>query len=191
MQPHADSHARLLAAHADMAAGRYESARVAFEDLASRGEMQALLYLGWMHERGLGGKVDESRAASYYQALCDTGDPVGCYHAASLKFRRRDVSGALELYSRAAVAGHPSAAYWASAILSGEGGYSRDPERATYFLTKAASLGHVFACRDLAKQRLQVAGSVRGKALALLEYCWAVLKGFSILAKNMDDPRVR
>ncbi len=77
--------------------------------------------------------------------LCVT--PVtqwGCYHAASLKFRRRDIAGALELYVRAAEAGHPSAAYWASAIYDGEGDYARDPERATYYLVKAAECGHVF-----------------------------------------------
>ena len=186
-----DNYARLLAAHAEMSAGRYGAARAALEQLVSVGEHQALLYLGWMHERGLGSPVDEARAAACYQTVCDTGDQWGCYHAAYLKFRRRDIAGALELYVRAAEAGHPSAAYWASAIYDGEGGYACDPERATYYLVKAAECGHVFARRDLAKQRMRQPGRIRCRAFAALQYSWEVLKGFPIIAKDADDPRVR
>jgi len=186
-----DHHGRLLAAHADMTAGRYDAARAALEQLVSQGEQQALLYLGWMHERGLGGPVDEVQAAACYRSLCDRGDPVACYHAASLKFRRSDIGGALDLYVRAADAGHPSAAYWASAIYSGGRGHARDPVRATRYLAKAAEHGHAFARRDLAKQRMHESGPIHSRILAAFQYSCAVLKGFTIIAKDADDPRVR
>ena len=133
-----DNQSRLRAAHADMTAGRYGEARAAFEQLESEGEQQALLYLGWMHEQGLGGPVDAAQALACYRTLCGTGDSVACYHAASLEFRHGNSAQALDLFLRAADAGHPSAAYWAAALYGGEGGHARDPERETHYLHQAA-----------------------------------------------------
>lgn len=186
-----DNHARVLAAYGDMTAGRYDIARRKLEELASSGEHKALLYLGWMHEQGLGAPADEQRAAACYQALCDSGDAVGCYYSASLKFRRGNIAEALELYVRAADAGHPSAAYWASVIYSGEGGHAADEERALYYLARAAEHGHAFARRDLARQRMRQPGPIHSRALAALQYLGALFKGLVVVVKDADDPRVR
>ena len=184
-------HKRLMAAYADMNAGRYDAARAALESLVSEGEMRALLYLGWIYERGLGNAVDEQKAANCYRALCARNDPDACYHAASLMFRRGDTLGALELHVQAADMGHPSAAYWASAILDGEGGLQPDPQRSARYLKLAADCGHMFARRDLAKQQFRAGRGLWEKVLALVKYLSAVLRGFALLAKNTDDPRVR
>jgi TPR repeat protein len=188
---HSDNYNRLLGAYDDMSAGRYDVAHEKFEQLASVGEEKALLYLGWMYEQGLGCSVDEKQADVYYKKLCDMGDDSACYHSASLKFRHNDIPGALALFERAAESGHPSAAYWASAIYSGEGGYIQDSERATYYLEIAANLGHAFAKRDIAKKRVHEADQVYSKVIAVFQYLWCLLKGIAVIGKDADDLRVR
>jgi TPR repeat protein len=184
-------HKRLMAAYADMNAGRYDAARAALESLVSEGETRAILYLGWMYERGLGIAVDEQKAADCYRSLCARNDPDACYYAASLMFRRGNTPGALESYVRAADMGHPSAAYWASAILGGEGGLPPDPHQSAKYLKLAAGRGHMFARRDLAKQQVHAGRGLWNKVLASVKYLSAVLHGFALIAKNADDPRVR
>jgi TPR repeat protein len=184
-------HKRLMAAYADMSAGRFDAARATLASLVSEGETRALLYLGWMHERGLGNAVDEQKAADCYSTLCAQNDPDACYYAASLMFRRGDIPGALESYVRAADMGHPSAAYWASAIFDGDGGLQPDPQQSAKYLKLAAESGHMFARRDLAKQQVRTGRGLWDKILASVKYMSALLRGLALLAKNADDPRVR
>lgn len=186
-----DNHARLQSAYADMSAGRYAEAREALERLVQEGERRASLYLGWMYEQGLGVPVNENQAATHYELLAHANDPEGSYYAASLKLKRGDAAGALAGFVLAAAAGNPSAAYWASAIYSGEKGFPVDVTKATAYLTKAASLGHVFAQRDLAKQRVRESKSMLAKAEAMLSYIGAKLKGLAMIVRNTHDPRVR
>ena len=182
---------RLAAAYADMITGRHEQAHAALTDLLAKGESGSLTYLGWMYERGLGVATDEEHAADMYRRACEQGNMLGCFYWASLKFRRGDVVGALESYVRAADAGHPSAAYWASAIYEGEGGYPANPSLARHYLGLAAERGHVFAQRDLAKQQLFDSSSLMAKASAMLRYLQALLKGLAMIIRNAEDPRVR
>jgi TPR repeat protein len=186
-----DNHARLLKAYADMNAGRYAEAKAALERLLKDGERQASLYLGWMYEQGLGVPVNEDQAANHYETLSREKDPDGSYYAASLRLKRGDAAGALAGFLLAAEAGNPSAAYWASAIYSGQKGFPVDAAKATAYLTKAASLGHVFAQRDLAKQRLRESKGMPAKAGAMLSYVGAKLRGLAMITKGTHDPRVR
>jgi TPR repeat protein len=186
-----DNHARLLNAYADMNAGRYAEAKEALERLLKDGERRAALYLGWMYERGLGVPVNENHAANHFEMLARENDPEGSYYAASLRLKRGDAAGALAGFVLAAEAGNASAAYWASAIYGGEKGFPVDAAKAAAYLTKAASLGHVFAQRDLAKQRLRESKSMPAKTEAMLSYIGAKLKGLAMIAKNTHDPRVR
>lgn len=183
--------ARLMSAYADLNAGRHDEARAALDALAAAGEQRAFLYLGWIHERGLGTNIDEARAAACYLQLCDEGDADACFYAGSLNFRRRRMAEALNLYVRAAKAGHPSAAYWASAIYGGEGNTVVQPALADEYLRLAAANGHVFAKRDLAKQLMTETRSPFGKISAATKYASAILRGIALLARNADDPRVR
>lgn len=182
---------RLTAAYDDMTAGRYAAAHAAFAALAAGGELLGHTYLGWMYERGLGVAVDENRARDLYRLACDGGEPIACYYGASLKYRRGDAAGALEMFVRAADVGHASAAYWAYVICRGGRGFPADPVRASEYLRLAASRGHVFAQRDWAKLQIRAQSSLLAKASALLQYARALVKGVAIAMRNADDSRVR
>lgn len=186
-----NNHARILKAYADMNAGKYTEAKAALERLLKEGDQQASLYLGWIYEQGLGVPVNEDQAARHYEMLAREKDPDGSYYAASLKLKHGDAVGALTGFLLAAEAGNPSAAYWASAIYSGEKGFPADADKAAMYLAKAASLGHVFAQRDLARQRLGESKSMPTKAGALLSYIGAKIRGMALIAKNTHDLRVR
>jgi TPR repeat protein len=186
-----DSHKRFLGAYEQMNAGRYIEARAAFEQLLSEGEQRALIYLGWMDEQGLGGTADELRAAARYKVFSDQGDPVACYYLASLKLKQADVQGALPLFLLAANAGHPSAAYWASAIYDGEYGEGADCIKAATYLARAAELGHIFAQRDLAAKRMRESSSFISRAKGAIDYVGAKLRGLVLIIRDANDPRIR
>lgn len=187
----ADRHARLAGAHAAMSRGDHTNARQAFEQLVSEGDKQALLYLAWMDERGMGAPADVERAGARYAELAKAGDPLGAYYLASLKLRAGDAATALELFKVSAEAGNSSGAYWVSAIYGGEGHFPKNTELEERYLLRAAELGHVFAQRDIARRMIGRASNPFQKAVRNFLYQIAKLRGFALIALNANDFRVR
>jgi len=185
------NHDRLMSAYADMNAGRYEKARQTFNQLADAGEQQALVYLGWMDEQGFGGSANEQQAELRYKRLADSGDHVASYYYGALKLRQGSLSEALVAFVGAAEGGHPSAAYWASALYGGENGFPRNREKEIFYLKQAASFGHVYARRDLAKMQVTEAKSLGAKVKSLCVYFFEKMKGVYLISRNQHDPRVR
>lgn len=186
-----ENHSRLLTAHGDLIAGRYDAARSVFEELATIGDAQALLYLGSMYERGLGVPVDDAIAADFYKRSCDSGNLTSCFFLGMLKYRSRDIEGALRWYRIAAEAGHPAAAYWIAQIYGDPSNLFTDQAEALRYLKMADRGGHAFAARDLAKKRMRTSGSIISKLFACAHYIKAIVKGMFIIAKDTDDPRVQ
>ncbi|RSZ59339.1 sel1 repeat family protein [Massilia atriviolacea] len=186
-----EKNSRLLKAHADLLAGRYDAARAVFEELGALGDDRALLYLGSMHERGLGGPVDEVRAAALFKKSCDGGNSTSCFFLGMLQYRNRDLAAALESYCLAAAAGHPAAAYWIAQIYGDTSHAIADNVEEMRYLEIADRGGHAFAARDLAKKRMHASGSIMSKLLARAQYINAIIKGIMIIARDADDPRVQ
>ncbi len=186
-----ENYSRLLAAHVDLEAGRYDTARAQFEELGALGDEQALMYLGSMHERGLGGSIDEAAAAACYRKSCDAGNATSCFFLGLLKFRNGDFESALEPYRTAADAGHPAAAYWIAQIYGDRTNPRADQVKETHYLEIAVRGGHAFAARDLAKARMRKSGSIISKVHAFGQYLIAIIRGIVIIARNADDPRVQ
>lgn len=185
------NHSLLMNAYADMNAGRYEKARQTFSQLADAGEHQALVYLGWMDEQGLGGLPNEQQAELRYKSSAESGDCIASYYYGCLKLKQGALDEALVLFSSAAENGHPSAAYWVSALYGGEKGYPKNREMEIIYLEKAASLGHVYARRDIARNRIRESNYFIERLWNRLRYFSEKLKGIYLTAKNHQDPRVR
>ena len=182
---------RLSQAYADMQGGREEKAREAFERLAREGDLQAEFYLAWMDENGWAGPKDETCAAERYRVLADNGNDLASYHLASLRFRQGDAERALPYFLRASNSGNASATYWASAIYGGAGGFPANLELEHSYLVRASKLGHMFARRDLARQRMQNAKGLSQWILAAFAYWYVKAAGMVFVARNVNDLRVR
>jgi len=186
-----ENYDRLLAAYENLEAGRYDAARAEFEALGALGEHQALLYLGSMYERGLGVEIDQAAAAAFYGTSCAAGNTKSCFFLGLLKFRNGDFEGALGPYRIAADAGHPAAAYWIAQIYGDIKNPRFDKNQKIHYLKIASKRGHVFATRDLAKINILESKSLFSKLVAFSSYLKSILKGFFIILRDADDPRVQ
>jgi len=166
---------------------KYIEARRDYEIAVRDGFTEASVQLGWLWEEGLGGARDTERAKYFYQQAIDKGEVVlGSYYLASLLMKQEGSQRAADLFRAAANGGHASAAYWLYIIESerGEASVWRS-------LEVAAALGHEFARRDLARQRMRNATSLLNWFGGLGSYFMAKVRGLLIILSNPNDPRVR
>lgn len=173
----------------ELDAENYESARSLLQTLSSNKEAQ--LQLAYLYQQGLGGPPDPEKAREIYKSLADAGDPQGMYYLASLLLESRQLSEAARYFERAAELDHVSGSYWAAALYDGLYGHPRDEEKYQRFIKKAASLGHLFAMRDLARADMKHTKNWIVWGEAFLRYLSVKIKGFYIAIRNPHDLRLR
>ncbi len=109
-------HAEMLGnarAEVDFSQGRYESARVLWQQLSDQGNAQAMVSLARMYQEGTGVTVDVERAFNFLEIAAAQGEPRALYHL-SLAFAtgngtRPSQQKADDSLRRAAIAGLPEA----------------------------------------------------------------------------------
>ena len=156
-----------------LAKNEHRVARDAFERAVSEGTgNSALIHLGWLLEQGLGGAQDVSRAMTLYRQALDAGaaEPAGlaAYHLGLLLMKQGESKECVALLQPAADAGNPSAAYWLY-IHYTDAGDSVSATLADEALQRAATLGHAYALRDLARRRMRSNVGLFGKLKAVLD----------------------
>jgi tetratricopeptide (TPR) repeat protein len=171
--------------------GNYADALSSFDLLARRGSLQANVYLGWMHQKGFGTRVDLKTAEGSYRVAASSGFVLGQYYLANLLRLSGNLSEALEWYEKAAAQRHSSASYWASVMYREGDGTSPDKTKSEKYLAVAASLGHYFAERDLARNRLRSAKTIVEVFQGLLAYIRAVIRGSIAAIRNPDETQLR
>jgi TPR repeat protein len=72
------------------------------EAASGKGAARAMVWLGWMRERGLGAPVDVERANELFEMAAERGEFLGCVFLARLLVARGDGGGALRWYREAA-----------------------------------------------------------------------------------------
>ena len=171
-------------------AADYSRAKELFE-MAAPENVRAHLYLGWMYAEGLGVNQNSAKSEYHYRCLSDANDADGKYYLAALFQKKGDLQRAVALYEEAAALDHVSGAYWAYA-LNGERASEPDcTEKANFYLRKAATLGHLFAQRDLAIQQVKASSNVLQKIRQYFLYLKLQIKGLALVMRNSQDPRVR
>ena len=178
-------------AHECLSRGDYADALRSFAALARQGVPQANVYFGWMYQKGLGIKVDLEMAEKCYRPAASTGLVLGQYYLASLLRLKGSLSEALEWYEKAAAQQHSSANYWASVMYREGDGTKPDKTKSERYLMTAASLGHCFAERDLARDSLRSAKTIIESLRALFSYVRAVIRGSIAAVRNPDDMQLR
>jgi TPR repeat protein len=173
----------------------HSAAREAFERAVREGTGDsALIHLGWLLEQGLGGTQDVSRAMMLYRQALEAGAPepagLAAYHLGLLLMKQGDSIESSALLQRAADAGNPSAAYWLYASYT-DAGDPASTRLADQALQRAATLGHAYALRDLARRRMRSNTGFFSKFKALLDYWKAKATGVALTIRNVDDWRVR
>jgi TPR repeat protein len=120
--------------------------------------------LAWMHEKGLGVRVDYAAARQLYLAALGGGNQQA-YGNLERLFAAGLGSPSIEEYRAGAEAGIPSAQYGLGMIYAKGAGVPRDERLAAGWLRKAASQGHAEARKEAAELYYQMGEDFEAAAL--------------------------
>lgn len=167
---------------ADPAARNEAEAHRLFREAADLGHVRAIVWLGWIHEKGLCGVApDRNRAVSFYGAAADRGDAEAAFFLANVKIASartpEEKADAVKWYRLAADRGDARAVRQLGWLhQSGQLGPA-DLALALSYYEKAASLGNADAQNDLGHLYLNGIGVPRDDARALSHFRIAADKG--------------
>lgn len=139
-------------AHADMAAGiaaykagDFATALKEFKPLASKGNADAQVNLGFLYARGQGVTVDYKEAASWYRKAAEQGQADAQFNLGSLHYDglgvKRDYAQAAQWYTKAAEQGQIDAQYNLGLMYATGQGVPESLVQAHKWLSIAAALG--------------------------------------------------
>lgn len=171
-----------------MARNEYSTARSAFERaLNEEGANEVAIHLGRLLEQGLGGDKDIPGAMRLYRlALESESVSLAAYHLGLLLMKCGHQREAARLLQTSADSSNPSAAYWLYVFCS----ESNDVESlaiSDQHLSRAAELGHAYALRDIARNRMRTSKNFSGRLIAWLADWKAKLVGIVLTIRNADD----
>lgn len=90
--------------------GQYADALRCFLSLDERGSLSAAVYIGYMHQRGMGIPKDAEKASRYFSKAANAGSADGQYYLGALLQSSNDLRGAEAWYAKAAAQLNPSEA---------------------------------------------------------------------------------
>jgi uncharacterized protein len=149
------------------------------------------LNLAYLYQMGIDGEKDINKAISMYENLANSGNDLGMYYLGSIYLNLNKLDKALSYYEKAAELNNASACYWVSAIYAGYQNHTKNDSKASYYLDRAAELGHFFAKRDLALMKLNKANYLIPKIKAYLQYIIIKFRALFLILINHNDFRVR
>jgi TPR repeat protein len=170
-----DEALELKHAYRNLASGRNHDAMVGFQALENKGVVQAKTYMGFIYERGLGVPADSAAAERYYRQAAEQNDILSQRYLARLLKEEGRNEEALTWYLKAAEGGSASDEYWLYMMYKRGIAAAANANNAMKHLEKSASMGHIFAKRDLALAYLRgsfgVSGRLRGLPMLLMIFC--------------------
>ena len=173
----------------ELEAKNYEHARVLLELLDHNNA--AKLQLAYLYQIGLGGSADLVRAQKIYQVLADEGDSEGMYYLARLFLSLGQLSEAAHYFEMSSLLSHASGSFWAAELNNGYFGYPLDKQKYWLLIRRAASLGHIYAIRNLALDDMRDARNIFLKSKACLTYIMATIKGIAIAITDPHNLFIR
>jgi TPR repeat protein len=115
------------------------------ERASREGRLSATTLLGWMHAKGIGGKVDLPRAARYYSEAAQKGEASARNNLGELYESGRgvakDPAKAFDYYLAAATSGFPPAQFNVGRLYATGNGTTKNLDEAKRWLGEAAKAG--------------------------------------------------
>lgn len=119
------------------------------ERLSDQGSIVSMTYLGWIYSKGRRVEIDETRSRYWFTRAADAGSANAVTYLAQQNFKDGNFKDAFELYRKAAKEKSVTA-LCALAIMYKRGLFvERNIETSLMYFEEAASLGHVYAIRDI------------------------------------------
>jgi TPR repeat protein len=119
-------------------------------DLADRGSLMSMVYLGWAYCRGEGVDKNLELGESWLRRAMVAGSALASFHLGMLYKEKNNLNGAFEAFSFGADHNFAASMYRLGVIYRRGYGVAPNREKARELWKKAASYGHAFAMRNLA-----------------------------------------
>lgn len=123
--------------------------------LATTGESDAQMKLGWMYQVGKGVERDLEQAKTWYRAALQTQSPRAEFYLGTVYWNESAFPEAISWFEKAASHGFTPAMYHLGRMYRHGVGVPRDQRLAAKYVEEAAQGGHIFAQRDLAREMVR------------------------------------
>ena len=147
--------------------------------LAEAGLTCAQVRLGWMYHSATGTLKDWLEAERWYRKAIAAGSPESEFYLATLFSARFEPESALEWFEKSAGHGYTPAIYHLGRMYLYGAGVALDEEKAYRYFKEAASAGHLFARRNIARRMAsgrRGIGQIPHGILLLIGTGWSVIK---------------
>ena len=120
------------------------------------GDVDAMVFLGFLYATGSGVKLDKKKAEQLYRMAADRGDAVAQSNLGDFLRREKKLEEAFRYYALAADQGFTEAENNLGCCYMKGDGTEVDPGKARYWFERAAAKGDETATRNLARLDAQV-----------------------------------
>ena len=125
--------------------GEHNKAFSLYQKLANEGSIDSQVYLGWMHENGIGTERNTKAAYSYFKGAAELGSPEAQFFLAKHYAGKDEIEKSRYWYLRSADYDYSPALYRLGLLAELGKGVAKDKRVALSFHSRAAKTGHVFA----------------------------------------------
>jgi len=136
--------------------------------LADGGHTPAQIFLGWAYEKGKNVATDHEEAKRWYTDAAQRGDVLGQYYLGMYFLRRGEIVDGARSIRSAAGRNYVPALYRLGRLFEDGTGVEKNDSECGRCMREAASGGHPFAQRWIARRGLKGHDGVRGVVRALL-----------------------
>ena len=162
-----------------------ERALSMLEELAGRGSLMSMVYLGDAYLKGLGVSTDVESAKKWLKRATDEGSRVAPHQLGLLYLDLKEYQHAEEMFRLGASWNYLPSLYRLGTMYADGVGVTRQPALAREFFERASSQGHVFAKRRLAGLLLRGTGG----SVEILRGLWLFVFGLAeAVVGAVSDP---
>jgi|GEM_PF-6830554 len=160
-------------------------------ELAERGSVDALVYLGHMYQEGLGTEADSGTAKDYFKRARDAGSVEGAYRLGRLYVDAADFQKAEDAFAIGVERNHLPSIYWMARILESSEGDACKQDLARSLYRIASKKGHYFARKRLIALLIRrtsgMSDNIRAILMAIRFYAISPWIFWLMMTREWDD----
>lgn len=185
------SHRETLArAYAAYRTGDLPVARRLYEQLASEGDLESQVFVGWLLFSGEMGYKEPDTATRWLEQAARQGSSRAEIYLGHIALESGDFSSAQGWFERAKVKNDLAGVYWLGRLaVNGQSSRLSEQEGWT-LIEKAAERGHILARKLVAWRRIR-SGGLANVVFGLWNLLLAMLKGVLLAIFSRTDDRIR
>jgi hypothetical protein len=170
--------------------GRFSEARAIYERLASEGDVNCQVFLGWLYYEGLGIAKDEARAFTFFRIAAEAGSSQGEFYCGRYTVKIGRHAEALSWFRRAASKGYGPALLWLGIMTVRGIGVEPNLGTGIEYLKRSAKTGNFLALRELSILMIQGRLGVLSIPVGFLLLSYSVLGGVCTAILKEDSNRL-